>query len=715
MNKNTGNNIGKPVNKVDNKIKISGKAKYIRDDIDDDVIYAKTLRSEHPRAKILSIKYPHMPEGYFIVDRNDISGKNIVKMILEDQPIFANEIVNYVGEPISLIVGPDKAKILEILGKVHVDYELMTPILTTEQSKSKSNGMIFGEDNCMTSFEFSKGNIENSFTEAYEIIEETYNTGYQEHIYIEPNALLASYENEKVTIKGSMQCPYYVKNAIVYSLGIPEYNVRVIQTITGGAFGGKEDYPSIIACQAAVAAIKSKRKVLIDFDRTEDIICTTKRHPSAISYKTALDESGNIMAMEIYIELNAGAYSGLSSVVLQRAMFASTGVYNIKNIKVKGRGYATNYVPSGAFRGFGCPQSIFAIELHMESIAKKLNMNPLDYKEKYLVKKGDETCTGGTFSFDVKLDELIEKANIMSDYRNKVELNKNQNGKIRKGIGVALFLHGCGFTGSGEQDIIKARVGIRKNMDGTVDILACNVDMGQGIATTFRKIAAKVLDKDVSKINYSLPDTDCVPDSGPTVASRTIMVVGRLIELCALELKERWNQKDTFEIYKDYRQPKHIKWDQEKLCGDAYPDYSWGINVVEVEVDTDTYEITMNKVWSVFDIGTVIDERIMRGQVEGGILQGLGYATCEVMEGVNGRIVQKNMTDYIIPTSKDTPVMETAFIFNPYDEGPFGAKGAGELTLVGSAAALTSAVQNALDINIYDIPIKSEYLMEEMG
>ncbi len=705
--------ISKSVNKVDAADKISGKAKFVSDMYFDDMLYAKTYRSSKSRARIKNIFIPDLPEGYYIIDKNDIPGKNKIKFIFDDFPFFADEYVNYIGEPILLVVGEKMEIIKKIFSKIKVDYEEITPILTIEDAQNKISKPIYGDDNIFASYSFEKGDINNIFERKdIKIIEDVYETGYQEQLYLEPQGVIADYDyiNDKINIYGSLQCPYYVKNALMQAFDYPENKIRVVQTTTGGAFGGKEDYPSLIAGHAAFASFKAKRPVKLIFERTEDISFTTKRHPSKIKIKTATDNKNRILAAEIDVKLDGGAYAGLSSVVLQRAMFASTGVYNIPNLKVTGEVYSTNTIPNGAFRGFGSPQAFFAIESHMNNSALKLNVEPIDFKRINMVKTGDPTSTGGTFRDEVFLAKMIQKADEMSDYTKKYRDYASKN--CNKGIGMSLIFHGCGFTGSGERDIIKAEVKLKKNENNTVEILIANVDMGQGVHTTFKKIVSNVLNIPLEQVIINNPDTDLVPDSGPTVASRTIMIVGGLVSKAAEDLKVKWKDNEETVITKNYIQPDYIEWDQDKMKGDAYPTYSWSVQVVEIEIHPATYEIETKRVWSVYDVGTVIDENIVLGQCDGGFAQGLGYGIMENMTLKEGNILQNSVTDYVIPSSKDIPKMETIFIDNPYKEGPFGAKGAGELPLVGGAPAYAAAVQNALKIKINKVPLIPEVIME---
>lgn len=693
--------ISEPVKKKDHDEKMSGRAIYIADMKFDDMLYGVMVRSTISYGRIKNIELPEMKDGYYIIKGDDVPGENLLKVITSEQPIFADKVVRYIGEGILMIAGPDKNMAQKYAHEVKVEYDVLKPILSIENATESA-----------AAYHYIKGNPEESFKEAAKIIEETFYTGYQEQAYLEPQGAIGIFKNGKATIYGSMQCPYYVKNAVMSAMNLEEDKVQIVQAVTGGGFGGKEDYPSMLGCQAAVAAAKTGHPVQIVLNRREDLAVTPKRHPGKLIYKAALDENNKITAIKADIKLDAGAYAGLSSVVLQRSLIAASGVYNIENLDIDGAAMITNTVPNGAYRGFGAPQSFFAIETLMNHIAKKLNKSSLDFKKEYLVKQGDKTSTNGEYHHHVPLLEMIDKVEEMSGYSKKYELYaKPQRGRYKKGIGMSLFLHGCGFTGAAEKEIIKSVVKIVKDEDDTVEILASNADIGQGIKTTFSKIVAQVLEIPLERIKIKNPDTDRVPNSGPTVASRSLMIVGKLLERGAKKMKEQWISGEPLTIEEHYIHPDMIPWDLDKFQGDAYPTYSYGINVVEVEVDTLSATTKLLGVWGVFDVGKEIDSTIMRGQAEGGMLQGLGYGSMEKMENVNGVIRQASMTDYMIPTSKDTVPFGIEFIDNPYDGGPFGAKGAGELTLIGTAPAYEAAVEEAVSKNIYEIPVTPEKLI----
>ena len=706
--------IADSIIRVDALDKCSGRTRYIADMHFEGELFAITVRSDRPRARILGINIPPLPEGYFIVDKSDVPGRNRVRILVYDQPFFADEVVNYIGEPIMLVVGQSRDKLLGIASQIEIKYEDIEPIYSIEDAASGEKPPLYGDDNLFVDYITGKGDVDAAFKNAARIIEGEYRTGYQEQMYLEPQGVAATYKNGKITAYGSMQCPYYVKNALIEAFGWDADRIRVVQTTTGGAFGGKEDYPSLICGQVAFAAYKTGRPVKMIFDRTEDIRVTPKRHPSIVKHRTAIGSDGCISAIEIDVAFDGGAYASLSDVVLQRGMFTATGVYNFPNVRIRGKAYATNTVPCGAFRGFGAPQTLFALEMHMDKIARKLGRDVVDFKREYLLKKDDKTCTGGEVHGEVKMNEMTETVLDMSDYYKKKREFAGDDGRFRRGIGLSNLIHGCGFTGMGEQ-IISGVAKLRRIGDGSVEILISNVEMGQGEQTAMRKIVAKTLDIGIERVICRNPDTDRVPDTGPTVASRTTMIAGGLLESAALELKARLNEPGVIEISRTYKHPAWVKWDQKTLSGDAYPEYSWGVNVVEVKVDTVTFEIEIMKVWAVFDVGAAIDERMLRGQIEGGIVQGLGYGSIEVMRSVRGRIYQDSVTDYMIPTASDIPPIESRLVNNPYEMGPFGAKCAGELTMVGGAPALASAVGNALKIEVSEIPLTPESLMLELS
>ncbi len=683
------------VKKVDNEEKMSGMAIFTGDIQMDNALFAIQVRSTVSYGKLLKIIVPELPEGYYFISAKDIVKENVCNIIASDWPVFADKEVHYKGETIGLICGPDKKVCLELAGNTIGEYEEYEPVYEMKNSYVHK--------------EFNKGNIE-VFKNAKKVFSESFETGYQEQVYLEPQGMIMWLDGNKITIKASMQCPFYIKKAVVRTLGCPEENVRVIQPAVGGAFGGKEHYPSLMAAQLATAINKIKKPLKMIFDRKEDITFTTKRHPSKTEISAYIDGKDNILGLKIHVGIDGGAYVGCSMVVLSRALIAATNAYTFDNVQIIGDAYCTNKVPSAAFRGFGSPQSIFATELFINHLADYLYVNPFELRNKYLVKQGDITSTNGIFRDPIILKDLIKRAKEMSDYDRKIK-DYSKPGSYR-GIGMSYFLHGCGFTGSGESTIINAQLRIKKDKNGIVTFYTSQVDFGQGNRTTLKRIVVDTLGIPEDHVIYDAPDTDETLSTGPTAASRTIIIVGGLAAKAAQHLKEIWKDGEEQEIVEPYVGPSYIKWDEDTMQGDAYPGYAWGVNVIEVSVDPITYEVTVEGAWSTYDVGHAIDERIIVGQADGGLAQALGWAYLEKEVTKDGVFEQKTLSDYIIPTFMDLPRMETETIDNPFPYGAFGAKGAGELTFVGGAPAFCLALEQAIKRKVHKIPATPEYIME---
>ena len=705
--------IGDRIVRVDAVQKARGEAVYVCDMTLPNMQYAYMVRSTIARGRIKAIHVPELPEGYYFISAKDIpaQGKNELWMIAKDWRCFAEDYVLYVGETIGLVVGPDRSVLKRIKAQIKIDYEEQTPAVTIDDGIHCVGGPMFPEKNSNVMCELfcEKGRpMDEVFAEADEVFEETIETPYQEHVHLETNSAIADMEDGKFVFYASAQCPFYIRKSIAGLLDIPYDDIIVRQCTTGGAFGGKEHFPDVLCGALLVAENKIRKPIKMVFDREEDTQFSVKRHPSKCIYKTAVKD-GKITGVYGHIYYNCGAYLSSSYVVLQRGVFHGNGVYTFDNTYLKGEGIGTNMFPSCAFRGFGAPQTIFAIETHLDHLAHHLGVDPLEFKMQYLAKKGDETTTNGHIIEEVKLPEMLEVITRESDYWRKAKEYKPGCGR---GIGIALYNHGGAFTGNGEQAIIKAHARLVKTGD-RVSIQVGSTEMGQGFKTSLRKICAATLGVSINQIEYLDPDTSKVVDSGPTAASRSTMVVGRLVERAAQEMKVRWDEGDfTTEV--EYEHPDGYPWDQATFRGDAYLGYGWGVACVEVEVDKLTNEVKTLGVWSSHEIGKAIDELIVHGQINGGILQSLGYGSMEKLEVKGGRFKQKSMSDYVIPTSMDFPKQFYHIQENPYPWGPYGAKGMGELVFNGASAAYVDAVERALNTRFTSIPIPPEAIEEAM-
>jgi CO/xanthine dehydrogenase Mo-binding subunit len=751
---NLMNLIGKSVTRKEGRKKVTGQALYIDDISFPEMLYGTTVRSPVARGRIKGIHFDgDIPWSEFtIVTAKDIPGENYVALILNDQPYLADAVVNHPEEPVVLLAHTDKYLLEEARRNVRFEIEELPAVFTLEDSLNQTE-IIWGDDNVFKSFLVDKGNVDEAWSSADHIIEGEYFTGAQEQLYIENNGVIAiANQAEGVTVWGSMQCPYYVHKALLKLFHLTEEKVRVIQTETGGGFGGKEEYPSLIAGHAALLSWKSGKPVKIVYDRAEDMVATTKRHPSRTRHKTAVSKDGKLLAMEIEFIVDGGAYCTLSPVVLSRGTIHAAGPYYSPNVRIRSSAVATNVPPHGAFRGFGAPQSIFALERHLDKVANTLGLTPEEFRRRNFVHEGETTATNQVIREKVDMDQLLARAFELTGYQEKRERFARENGqekeqdagaggrsrpRIKKGIGFASFMHGAGFTGSGEVYLASV-VGAEVTMEGRVRILAASTEIGQGTNTIFSQIAAEALSVDSELIEVAQPDTRDVPNSGPTVASRTCMVVGKLVESAVLGLKQTligsgllkaaYNSAEFQNACREYRSafgplkafskyqpPPNVFWDDEKYQGDAYGTYAWAVYVAEVSVDLVTYEAHVDDFVAVQEVGRVINPILAAGQIEGGVAQAIGFTLFENVVWQNGRMANGQMTNYIMPTAADIPPIRVYFEEHPYAYGPGGAKGIGELPMDGAAPAILSAIENATGVSFNHVPLMPEAMMDALS
>ena len=745
--------------KLDAFDKVTGRALYVDDLRIPGMLHGRTVRSTVPRGIIRRVELDPAFNwrGVIVADHRDIPGDNVVALIEDDQPLLAAHEIRHAEEPILLVAHEDPERAEAALHAVRVEVERLEPVLTVEEALAKK-ALLYGDDNLFKTIEIARGDLAAGFAGADVIVEGEYHTGHQEQLYIENNGMIAERTADGgLTVRGSLQCPYYVHKALTRLFALPDDKVRVIQSVTGGGFGGKEEYPSMIGGHAALLAWKSGRPVKIMYDRIEDIAATTKRHPAAMRIRAGVMRDGTLTAWDMDIVMDGGAYLTLSPVVLSRGAIHAGGPYRCPNTVIRARAVATNTPPNGAFRGFGAPQTEFAAECHMDRIAAQLGMDPLEVRRANAYRVGDVTPTGQTLRESVGAHESLERCVKRSRYLAKRTRYARENAaaaaadragrpghpgqsarpgrdprRVRRGIGLALVYHGAGFTGSGE-----VRLGSLAALDLTPEgrprVLTASTEIGQGTVTAFSQMVAQGLGVPPELVVVNTPDTAQVPDSGPTVASRTIMVVGGLLAECAIGMRERLElfaerplagakdfqrvarrflaARGPLRIERRYRKPPEIEWDDATYRGDAYGVFSYCAMTVEVEVDLDTAEVRVLDVMAAADIGKAIHPVLAAGQIEGGVLQGLGYALLEEVRWQNGRVWNQQLTNYIIPTSMDAPPITVELIEIPYSHGPFGAKGVGELPMDAPAPAVVAAIAQATGLAMDRIPVTPERLL----
>ena len=706
--------------------KLTGAAKYADDLVFPGAWFGVTVRSTQPHARLLGI---HLDDGFdwtrvIVVSADDIPGENVVSLIDDDQPVLVpvGGEIRHQAEPCALIAAPDQATLHAAKQHITLRTERLPAVFDPLKSEQE-----------FAHYTVESGDAAAAMATAELVIEGTYRVGHQEQLYIENQAMIAvPREDGGVTVHGSLQCPYYVHKAMKRALDMGDELAVVVQAETGGGFGGKEEYPSVLAVHASLLALKCHKPVRMMYDRHEDISATTKRHPAVIRYRSGVSATSELVAQEIEVIMDGGAYATLTAVVLSRGTLHAGGPYRCPNVRITGRAMATNTAPNGAFRGFGAPQTEFAAEMQINRIAEALDASPLDLRRRWVYREGDTTPTGQILRESVAGIEVLEAAAEAASFdRTHAQTRsmrdaRTDGARTATGIGLALAWHGAGFTGSGEVKLASV-ASLELTVDGRIRILTASTEMGQGTKTIFPQIVADALGVDYEEVEIAPQDTSIVPDSGPTVASRTAMVVGGLLIKAAEKLRARVESEAGRPFAEAYRDAGPMRIDEQFVPypgepfddrtyrGDAYPAFGWACAVAKVDVDLDTGEVAVRECVSANDMGTVIHPVLAEGQIEGGTLQAIGYATIEEMKLIDGRYLNDRLATYLIPTSLDAPRIRSIFVEKPFSGVPHGAKGIGELPMDVGAPAVVAAIHDAIGIWIHDLPATPERIMAALS
>ncbi len=720
--------IGLSIPRADGPSKVTGAALYADDIRPEGTWYGATVRSERAHARILGIARDPAFDwtDVVIVTAADIPGENILALITDDQPVLCDGLTRHVTEPIALVAAPTRDRALAAAKAVRVSYEDLPFNLDPEVAEGHDQP-IYGSDNVFKRITISRDGPVRQ-TSARHVHEGVYTLGLQEQLYIEPQGILAipgdpdgPVAGRQLTLVGSMQCPYYIDKALKRVLGHHDYHV--IQAATGGGFGGKEEYPSMVAAHAALLALKTGRPIKLIYRRDEDLRATTKRHPARIRIKSTVDAEGFLLDWRADILFDGGAYNTLSPVVLSRGILHLTGPYRADRVHMTGRVVATHTPPNGAFRGFGAPQAQFAVERHMDRIARELGIDPLALRQRNMFRDGDVTATGQALvdtGAAAVLDAALAAA--AAPVTPPPPTPGARGARTKAGRGLALVFHGCGFTGNGEA-AIRGTVTLEA-WKGKITVLTGSTDIGQGTDTIFPQIVAEELGLSLDRIRMAPHDTAIVPDSGPTVASRTAMIVGGVTQVAAKKLALELGATgdalaaaldglaEPVRVSHQYTDDGTHPWNPETYQGDAYPTYGWMCAIVDLDVDLDTGEVRYHRLVTATDVGKALNPVLATGQIEGGALQALGWATAEeVVLDSRGCMRNDRLTNYIIPTSTDAPEMVTRLVEIPYAGGPFGAKGIGEIPMDAPAAAVAQAIEFATGRILDRLPMTPERVL----
>ena len=719
--------------------KLTGRAMYTDDLVFPGAWYGATIRSTEAHARLLGLTLdPDFDWSTVVVmTAEDIPGENIVSSIKDDMPALASGTIRHHSEPVALLAAPDKATLREAKRRIGLRTEPLEAVFDPLLSKQQ-----------FAAYEISRGDPDAAFEQASLIVQGEYRVGHQEQLYIENQAMIAEPRPDGgITITGSMQCPYYVHAALKRALALSDTQAVITQAETGGGFGGKEDFPSVVAIHAALLAQRVGKPVRMIYGRHEDIAASTKRHPAVVRYRTGIGADGSLIAQDVEVVMDGGAYCTLTPVVLSRGVLHAGGPYECPNVRIRGRAMATNTPPNGAFRGFGAPQVEFAAELQVARAAEELGISPAELRGRWLYREGGITPTAQVLRESVAAAEVLQRATDAAEYEHVREASQQtralrwseasaassgvRSSRVHaaSGIGLALAWHGAGFTGNGEVHLASV-AGVELGDDGVVRVLIANTEIGQGTKTIFPMMAAEALGIEPDEVEMAAVDTSIVPDSGPTVASRTAMVVGGLVIKAARRLRATVEARsggsfaDTYRadarangatrIDERFEPYPNIAFDEATYTGDAYPAFGWACAVARVDVDLDTGEVRVRSVVSADDVGKVIHPVLAEGQVEGGTLQAVGYATIEEMKLVAGRYQNDRLSTYLIPTSMDAPSITAILVESPFSGAPHGAKGVGELPMDVVAPAIIDAIHDAVGVWITELPATPERVLRAL-
>ncbi len=744
--------IGKTFQRNDGMAKVFGKARYTADYYFDRMLYAGVAYSNVSHAKLLKIDTSEAEkiDGVVkIATYKDIPGENQLGEVFEDMPFLVAEgdKIRFEHDAIALVAAASKETLENALKAIKIDYEELEGVYTIEDA-IKNEVIVNGTSNVAFHKKIRNGNIDKGFEKSDIIIKREFYAGYQEQAYIEPQSIIAIYDNDFMTIYGSMQCPFYVQKDVCRVLGLPMNRVNVIQAETGGAFGGKEDVPSYIAAKASLLSYLTKRPVKLIYSREDDIKETSKRHPIKSYYKVGFSKDGKMQAIKVESYMDMGAYATLSPIVGYRTLTHAAGAYEITNVNVDVYGIYTNKVPCGAFRGFGSPQVLFAIESVMDEAAEKLNMDPYEIRYKNALEVGSKISTGQVLKSSVGAKKTLENIRRLANYEKlREEINKfnKKHQFVKRGLGWSHIIYGESL-GAGGQHLDASGAEVHVHRDGSINIMIGGTEIGQGAKMVMSMIASEILGQNIDKIHVLSTSTSIIQDSGPTVASRTTVFSGNAVKNACEKIKnnimkyleDKYSVKDKeieigngfylingkevpFEKIAAECNDKNVKitemgwyrtkkldFDMENGIGDAYVTYVYSTQLSLVQVDLLTGKVDPIEFWISHDIGKALNYDGVIGQIQGGAVQGMGYALYEEIKQKDGKIITDNFNNYVIPGIKDIPKINIDIVEEAFEDGPFGAKGIGEPSLMSSPPSLANAVSNAIGKRITKIPISAE-------
>lgn len=747
--------VGQPLPRPDAVEKVTGDAKYTDDYSFPGQLYGATKRAHIPHARILSIDTSEAEalEGvHAVLTADDVPGDKNHGLIYNDWPVLCSDKVRYVGDAVA-IVAADSAEIAQrAVDLIEVEYESLPVVTGPIEAAQDDAPAVHDNGNLLKHIYVERGDIDAGFEEADVIVENTYYTPTTEHAFLEPECSIARYNDDgRLEVYVGSQIPFEDRRQIAESLDIDEEQVRVVGTLIGGGFGGKEDIAGQI--HAALLTQQTGRPVKILYSRHESLITHPKRHATVIRVKTGARKDGTLVAVQAELYGDTGAYASLGDKVMTRATTHAAGPYDVDNVKIDCYAMYTNNPPAGAFRGFGVTQSAFAVESNMDLVAKKLGMDPLELRRKNALRIGATTSTGQVLKESVGLPECLDRLN--DELRRPFEVDGEeycfenpweplQVGNKLYAWGIASAYKNTGL-GGGAPDKSGAEVEVFE--DGTAIVRAGGAEIGQGLVGVVVQCAAEELGLPFNKVKHLMSDTDLTPDGGATTASRQTYTSGNAARLAAGRVREILRRvacermdvppdeiefEDGFVSQNGTSVPLSdvVRWAKQEgretkarvmyeapetqplgEPGDMHFAYSYASQAALVEVDMDTGKVRPVRIVGAFDVGRAINPMALLGQIEGGAAMGLGNCLTEDFITEDGYVYTDRLGQYKMPSIRHTPEYVTHIIEEATEDGPYGAKGVGEIASIPTSPAITNAIANAYGVRVMRLPVDQDKLL----
>jgi CO/xanthine dehydrogenase Mo-binding subunit len=714
---------------------VLGRPIYTADQIPKDALWVRAVRSRHPRALVTRIDVSKALQSRGVVavlTARDIPGQNLSSSMVSDRPFLASSEVRCLADPLALVVGVDEASAERGAEEVEVEYEPLPAVMNVLEAIEPDAPKLFEEGNLLRHYKVRKGDVEKGFSESDVIVEQTYSTPFQDPTPMETECAFAvPHADGRIVITGSIQNPFYTRDAVSKILGLPVDMVDVVVPAIGGTFGGKSDEaPWDICAMAALAALKTGKTAACVYKRDESILAHSRRHASVVKWKLGATNDGLLKAAEVTFYLDTGAYASVGQLVLSRGLVHATGPYQIANVKVDGYLVYTNNLLAGSMRGFGNPQVHFAAESHIDVLAEKLGIDPVDLRLKNVLRTGSSTATSQILSEPVSLQECLLK---VADRINRDPKQRLLQGPVKRGRGFAVVYHGNSL---GPEGLDKATAVVAAHVDGTFSVRVGLTEYGTWSSSGLARIAAKYLGVSPERVTMDRVETDRVPDSGGTFASRSTIMGGNAVRLAATRLRQRiqtmaagrgrtvGSERELIEFVTsgleeeiseqaDFILPP-CDFDPGKGYGTPYLQYTYGAVGVELDVNVETGLIRLDRVVAAFDVGTVINRDAVVSQIEGAVTQGIGFGLTEELLARKDRILTLSLADYLVPTSTDVPPIEVVVVENPSTVTPLGTRSIGEPPIVGPAPAIANAVHDAIGVRVCSLPITPEKIMQSL-